>query len=117
MPVTDTLAHPTSDVPTYARVLPIVSLCSSILFAVISVVTWIAHLTWFARLTTDGMVMLLAFLFGLPLSVGGSLFLAFLPALVLRFFVNDRQVRWSLWISGVSATVGGGVWIFMVSQI
>lgn len=111
MSVPDTLARPNSDVPTYARVLPIVSLCSSILFAVISVVTWIVLLT-----KPHPITQFYALIMGLPVSLGGSIFLAFLPTAILRFFVNDRRVRWSLWISGVSATVPGGVWIFMVSQ-
>jgi len=48
MPVPDKLTRPTSDVPIYVRVLPIVSLCSSILFAVISGVTWISLLIIFS---------------------------------------------------------------------
>ena len=103
----NTLAPEASKIQTHARVLPIVSLCSSILFAVISVVTWISLLT---ISTYD---VLIALIIGLPASLGGSIFLAFLPTLVLSFFRDDRRVRWSLWISGVSATLGGGVWIFI----
>jgi hypothetical protein len=107
MSVPDTLAHPTSDVPTYARVLPIVSLCSSILFAVVSVVTCIA------LLTISGFGLLVPLIIGLPLSLGGSIFLAFLPALTLRFFVIDQRVTWALWISSVSAVMGGVAWILV----
>jgi len=106
----DTLATAASNIPTYARVLPIVSLCSSILFAVMSVVTWIS------LLTISSYDVLVALLIGLPLSLGGSIFLAFLPTMILRFFVNDPRVRWSLWISGVSATIGGGTWIFIATM-
>ena len=109
MSAPDTLAHPTSDVPTYARVLPIVSLCSSILFAVISLVTWIA------LLTISSYDILIALFIGLPLSLGGSIFLAFLPTAILRFFVIDPRVTWSLWISGASATIGTGIWIFIAT--
>jgi hypothetical protein len=105
----ETLASATSNIPAYARALPTVSLCSSILFAVISVVTWIS------LLTISSYDILIAFLIGMPLSLGGSIFLAFLPTVILRFFVNDPRVRLSLWISGVSATIGGGTWIFIAT--
>lgn len=109
MPDSDTLAPSAPDIPTYARVLPVVSLCSSILFSVISVVTWIG------LLTINSYDVLIFIFIGLPVSLFGSFFLAFLPALVLRFFVNDRQVFWSLWSSGVSVTISGGVWILIAS--
>lgn len=110
MPNSDTLTPAPSNIPTYARVLPTVSLCSSILFAVISVVTWIS------LLTVSSYDVLISLLIGLPLSLGGSIFLAFLPTLVLRVFMNDPRVRWSLWISGVSATIGGGTWICIATM-
>jgi len=105
----DTLTTTTSNIPTHARVLPIVSLCSSILFAVISVITWIS------LLTISSYEILIALIIGLPLSLGGSIFLAFLPTVVLRFFVKDARVRWSLWISGISATIDGGTCIFIAT--
>ena len=66
MPVPDKLARPTSDVPTYVRVLPIVSLCSSIFFAVISGVTWTS------LLIISSYDILIALIIGLPVSLGGS---------------------------------------------
>ena len=66
----DTRAPATSNIPTYARVLPIVSLCSSILFAVTSVVTWIA------LLAISSYNILVALFIGLPASLWGSLLLA-----------------------------------------
>ena len=66
MPVPDKLARPTLDVSTYVRVLPIVSLCSSILFAVISGVTSIS------LLIISRYDILIALIIGLPVSLGGS---------------------------------------------
>jgi ABC-type transport system involved in cytochrome bd biosynthesis fused ATPase/permease subunit len=90
-----------SNIPTYARVLPNVCLGSSILFAVVSVLTGIA------LLTLSGFSVLIPLFVGLPVSLGGSIFLAFLPALTLKFFVVDQRVGWALWISGVSAAMSG----------
>lgn len=115
MSESDTLAHANAasnaaEVPAYARVLPILSLCSSSFFAAFSVITWIA-------LLTDGSYNVVVWLIiGLPASLGGSLFLAFLPTAILRFFVNDPRITRSLWISGVSATIGGGVWLLIAAM-
>lgn len=84
-----------------------ISLCSSVFFALLSIATWCA------LLTVGSYDVLVALLIGLPLSVGGSVCLAFVPTLVLRYFVNVPAVRWSLWISGVSAAIGILVWILI----
>lgn len=110
MPVPDTSASTASNHPAVVRILPTVSLCSSILFAVISVVTWIS------LLTIDSYDVLVAFLIGLPVSIGGSLFLAFLPTVVLRIFVKGARVQWSLRVSGLSATISTGAWIFITTM-
>lgn len=107
----DTLSHQTSNIPTYTKVLPIVSVCSSILFAVTSVVTWIA------LLKLSGFSVLIPLFIGLPVSLGGSIVLAFLPALTLKFFVVDPRFNWALWISGVSAAIGGVAWIFIETLV
>ncbi|MGZ0167839.1 MAG: hypothetical protein ACKVII_28305 [Planctomycetales bacterium] len=106
----DTLAPATSNIPTYARVLPIVSLCSSILFAVTSVVTWIA------LLAISSYNILVALFIGLPASLWGSLLLAFLPTAVLRIFLNDQRLKWSLWISGSAAAINAGVCVFITAM-
>ena len=98
------------DVPTYARVLPNVCLGSSILFAVVSVVTWIS------LLTISSYDVLIAFVIGLPVSLGGSLFLAFLPTTILRLFLNDRRITWSLWISASVAAINAGVFAFITTM-
>ena len=99
-----------SQIPTYARALSIVSLCASILFALISFITWVSILT------ISSYDVLIALIIGMPISLGGSFFLAFLPTLVLKFFVKDPRVNWSLWISGASAIIGSGVWIFIATM-
>ena len=115
----DTLAHATAEfattepttakVPTYARVLPIVSLCSSIFFEAFSVVTWIA------LLTVPGYDVLFWLIIGMPASLGGSFLLALVPAVILRSFLPDRRVTWSLRISATSVVLGGGVWLFIAA--
>lgn len=102
-------ARTTAKSPIYARVLPFVSLCSSIFFAVMSAVTW------GALLTVPGYGVIFWLIIGLPASIGGSFFLALLPALVLRFYVADRRVTWSLRISAMSVVLGGGVWLFIAA--
>ena len=106
----DTLMPASSNIPTYARVLPNVCLGSSILFAVISIVTWIAILT------ISSYDILIALIIGLPVSLGGSIFLAFLPTAILRFFVNDPRVTRSLLISGSAAAINAGVWGFITTM-
>jgi hypothetical protein len=107
----DTPTPAGSTIPTYARVLPNVCLGSSILFAVVSVLTCIS------LLTLSGFSVLIPLFVGLPVSLGGSIFLAFLPTLTLKFFVVDQRVNWALWISGVSAAMGGVAWILIETLV
>tara|TARA_R110002072_G_scaffold303123_1_gene494647 strand:- start:52557 stop:52880 length:324 start_codon:yes stop_codon:yes gene_type:complete len=96
--------------PAYTRILPNACLGSSILFAIVSVVTWISILT------ISSYNVLIAFVIGLPVSLGGSLFLALLPTVILRIFLNDRRVTWSLWISGSAAAINAGVSVFVATM-
>lgn len=107
MPVPDTLSRPALDVPTYARVLPNVCLGSSILFAVVSIVTCTT------LLTLSGFSVLIPLFIGLPVSLGGSIFLAFVPTLAVRFFVVNQRVTWALWISSASTALSGMAWILI----
>lgn len=66
MPVPDKLARVVSDASTCVRLFQIVSFCSSILFAVISGVTWISLLIIFSD------DILLALIIGLLVLRGGS---------------------------------------------
>ena len=100
----DTLDHSTTEVPTYARVLPIVSLCWSILLLAISIATSFIALFAEDRYSSRSVLTVLAI--GLPLSLFGSTLLAFLPAVCLWFFVHDRRVTWAVRISGLSAIIG-----------
>ncbi len=104
-------ARSKSDAPTYARVLPKACLGSSILFGVISVVTCIA------LLTLSGFNVLIPLFVGLPVSLGGSLFLAFLPTLAVNFLVANQRVTWALWISGVSAAMSGVAWVLVETLV
>lgn len=107
----DTLPPSVQDIPIFVRVLPSVCLGSSILFAVVSVVTWIS------LLILSGFSVLIPLFIGLPVSLGGSIVLAFLPALILKFFVVDPRVNCALWISGVSAATGGVAWILIETLV
>ena len=104
-----TTAETTAKVPTYARVLPIVSLYSSIFFAALTVVTCIAILT------VPGYDVIFWLIIGLPASLGGSSLLALVPAVILRLCLPDRRVTWSLRISAAAVVLGGGMWIFIAA--
>jgi hypothetical protein len=106
----DTLPPPVPEGLIYARVLPNVCLGSSILFAAVSVVTWIS------LLTISSYDILIALIIGLPVSLGGSLFLAFLPTSILRLFLRDQRLTWSLWISGSAAAINAGVSVFITTM-
>ena len=107
----DTFTQDVPEVSAHSRILPDVCLGSSILFAVISVVTCIS------LLTLSGFSVLIPLFIGLPVSLGGSIILAFLPAFTLKFFVADQRVTWALWISGVSTAMGGVTWILIETLV
>ena len=111
MSESETLDPATSRTTSYGEIMSIASLISSILFAGVTILTGILVLT--AR-GHDGLVPLLL---DLPLSLGGSVLCGLIPAAILRIFVDDRSVKWSLYISGAATILSGIMWLIIAASL
>lgn len=107
MPESTTVTPTTGPAPKYVEVISVVNFVSSILFAGVAILSGIL------MLTLRGWDILLPILVGFPISIGGSILLGIIPAVILRNYLEHPRVNWSLWISTATVSLILVAWLIV----